>query len=324
VKCHVALTPTWSETAWFADYVLPMGVGPSATTWPASRPTPAAGSGSASRSCAATPRSRAASSAPTAAATSSTPARSGRRTSSGSTCRGGSTPTASLGIRKWFESERRARPSRSRSTSTTARCSPSGPRPGRGRRRGRADAARVHARPQRLRGARRHDHPYERRSTRPCLDGLHQGRDGVYRKPGTPGTWDGDPETLDDLHLAPSSVTGRRRRGRRRGQGGVPDAVEEARAVLRPRLADWGWPEYATPKWIPSHVHWEDLDLAGTERILLPTFRIPTSSTPGRRTRSGSTRSATVTRCGSTRATPRSSASRSPASCGSAPASGTS
>ncbi len=27
IECHVALTPTWSETAWFADYVLPMGVG---------------------------------------------------------------------------------------------------------------------------------------------------------------------------------------------------------------------------------------------------------------------------------------------------------
>jgi anaerobic selenocysteine-containing dehydrogenase len=25
VKCHVALTPTWNESAWFADYVLPMG-----------------------------------------------------------------------------------------------------------------------------------------------------------------------------------------------------------------------------------------------------------------------------------------------------------
>ncbi len=25
IKCHVALTPTWSESAWFADYVLPMG-----------------------------------------------------------------------------------------------------------------------------------------------------------------------------------------------------------------------------------------------------------------------------------------------------------
>jgi anaerobic selenocysteine-containing dehydrogenase len=27
VELHAALTPTWSETAWFADYVLPMGVG---------------------------------------------------------------------------------------------------------------------------------------------------------------------------------------------------------------------------------------------------------------------------------------------------------
>jgi len=48
-------------------------------------------------------------------------------------------------------------------------------------------------------------------------------------------------------------------------------------------IKDWGWPEYATPKWIPSHVHWEELDMepapdgtGGTERILLPTWRIPT------------------------------------------------
>jgi anaerobic selenocysteine-containing dehydrogenase len=27
IELHAALTPTWSETAWFADYVLPMGVG---------------------------------------------------------------------------------------------------------------------------------------------------------------------------------------------------------------------------------------------------------------------------------------------------------
>ncbi|MCS6846189.1 MAG: molybdopterin-dependent oxidoreductase [Anaerolineae bacterium] len=27
IGCHVALTPTWSETAWWADYVLPMGHG---------------------------------------------------------------------------------------------------------------------------------------------------------------------------------------------------------------------------------------------------------------------------------------------------------
>ena len=28
--------------------------------------------------------------------------------------------------------------------------------------------------------------------------------------------------------------------------------------------------------WIRSHVHWEDLDLEGAERILIPTFRLPT------------------------------------------------
>ena len=27
VGCHVALTPTWNETSYFADYVLPMGLG---------------------------------------------------------------------------------------------------------------------------------------------------------------------------------------------------------------------------------------------------------------------------------------------------------
>jgi len=28
IKCNVALTPTWNESAWFADYVLPMGLAP--------------------------------------------------------------------------------------------------------------------------------------------------------------------------------------------------------------------------------------------------------------------------------------------------------
>jgi anaerobic selenocysteine-containing dehydrogenase len=32
VGLHVALTPTWNETAYFADYVLPMGLPPSGTT----------------------------------------------------------------------------------------------------------------------------------------------------------------------------------------------------------------------------------------------------------------------------------------------------
>src|SRR6185369_13074719 len=28
IKCHVALTPVWNETSYFADYILPMGLGP--------------------------------------------------------------------------------------------------------------------------------------------------------------------------------------------------------------------------------------------------------------------------------------------------------
>src|SRR5258708_1210495 len=27
IRMHVSLSPTWSETAWFADYILPMGLG---------------------------------------------------------------------------------------------------------------------------------------------------------------------------------------------------------------------------------------------------------------------------------------------------------
>ena len=35
-------------------------------------------------------------------------------------------------------------------------------------------------------------------------------------------------------------------------------------------LADWGWPEYATPKWIPSQVHWEDIDMAESDELRPP------------------------------------------------------
>lgn len=41
-------------------------------------------------------------------------------------------------------------------------------------------------------------------------------------------------------------------------------------------LADWGWPEHALPGYINSHVHWHNLDIAAGEFCLLPTFRLPT------------------------------------------------
>jgi anaerobic selenocysteine-containing dehydrogenase len=41
-------------------------------------------------------------------------------------------------------------------------------------------------------------------------------------------------------------------------------------------LVDWGWPEFAIPGYIPSHVDWHELDTGAGEFCLLPTFRLPT------------------------------------------------
>jgi anaerobic selenocysteine-containing dehydrogenase len=41
-------------------------------------------------------------------------------------------------------------------------------------------------------------------------------------------------------------------------------------------LKEWKWPEYALPGYIRSHVHWSQLDRARNEFLLLPTFRLPT------------------------------------------------
>lgn len=41
-------------------------------------------------------------------------------------------------------------------------------------------------------------------------------------------------------------------------------------------MVDWKWPEYATPKYIKSHIHLEKLDQEKGEYVLVPTFRLPT------------------------------------------------
>ena len=40
-------------------------------------------------------------------------------------------------------------------------------------------------------------------------------------------------------------------------------------------MAEWGWPEYALPGYIKSHIHPEKLERAKNECMLLPTFRLP-------------------------------------------------
>jgi anaerobic selenocysteine-containing dehydrogenase len=46
--------------------------------------------------------------------------------------------------------------------------------------------------------------------------------------------------------------------------------------VYSKTLAEWGFPDDATPGYIRSHVHWRELDMEAGERCLLPTFRLPT------------------------------------------------
>ena len=41
-----------------------------------------------------------------------------------------------------------------------------------------------------------------------------------------------------------------------------------------PTLVDWGWPEYALPTYIRSHVHPQAL--GDGEKVLISTFRLPT------------------------------------------------
>jgi anaerobic selenocysteine-containing dehydrogenase len=41
-------------------------------------------------------------------------------------------------------------------------------------------------------------------------------------------------------------------------------------------LKDWKWPEQAVPRYIQSHVHFSKIDRARGEMVLLPTFRLPT------------------------------------------------
>jgi anaerobic selenocysteine-containing dehydrogenase len=43
-----------------------------------------------------------------------------------------------------------------------------------------------------------------------------------------------------------------------------------------PTMRDWGWPEYAIPTYIHSHVHPSKVDRESSEAMLISTFRLPT------------------------------------------------
>jgi anaerobic selenocysteine-containing dehydrogenase len=275
VGCHVALTPTWSETAWFADYVLPMGVG-------AERHDIASFETHAGRWIGF--RQPVLRRYAEINGDETGPARRTHEYNPGEVWEENEfwidlswriDPDGSLGIRKWFESDQRPGTPVGVDEYYGRTFADGVP----GLAEAAAEAGVTPLEFMRDRGA--YAVPgdtytaYERIVDATAVGDCERDAAGVYRRARTAGAWDGSAEALADTTLD--------------GLGDGSPAVDvdgDARAgfptpsrkleLYSTTLRDWGWPEHATPGWIPSHVHWEDLDLAGDERILLPTFRIPT------------------------------------------------
>ena len=274
VGCHVALTPTWSETSVFADYVLPMGVGAErhdvasfethAGRWIGFR-QPVLRRYAEIRGDEVGHESR---------THEFNPGEVWEENEFWIELSWRIDPDGSMGIRRWFESS--THPGTPMSVDEYYSAMFEGV-PGLA-----ADAAAAGQTPlefMRDRGAYALSGdmylPYEREVDAAALEGCEIDGAGVFRRPGTPGTWSGERGELAGLKLAglgdgsPAvEVDGTPREG-------FPTPSRKLELYSQ-TLADWGWPEYATPTWIPSHVHWENLDLEADERILLPTFRIPT------------------------------------------------
>ena len=274
VGCHVALTPTWSETSVFADYVLPMGVGAErhdvasfethAGRWIGFR-QPVMRRYAELRGQQIDHESR---------THEFNPGEVWEENEFWIELSWRIDPDGSLGIRRWFESPEHSETPMSVDEyyATMFEGVP-----------GLADdAAAAGQTPleyMRDRGAYALEGDnylaYERPVDPSALQDCEIDEAGVFRRQGTPGTWSGAPEELADLKLpglgdgSPAvQVDGTPKEG-------FPTPSRKLELYSQ-TLADWGWPEYATPTWIPSHVHWENIDLAADERILLPTFRIPT------------------------------------------------
>ena len=278
VERHACLTPTWSETAWFADYVLPMGA-----RLRAPRPDEP---GDARRALDRLPPAGAAGGARAGRASASTrpgrrtrrpgSGRCGRRTSSGSSSRGASIPTARLGIRKYFESPYR---------------------PG--------EKLRIE---EFYRWIFEHSVPglpaaAEREGLTPLAYMRKYGaflvQDNVYRTHEAaaaerrarrwtrrPGSW---PRTAQSSASRWTGVRGRASRRRRASSSST-----------RGRSRTGSGPSTRCPTYARSHVHWSGDRPGRGEMVLLPD--LPAADADplrARATPSGSTRSPTTTRCGS-------------------------
>ncbi|MEX1018465.1 MAG: molybdopterin-dependent oxidoreductase [Litorilinea sp.] len=285
VKCHIALTPTWNETAWFADYVLPMGHAGErhdlmsqethAGQWIAFRQ----------------PVRR------VAMENLGMPVRYTYEANPGEVWEENEfwielslhmDPDGSLGIRRWFES-----PYRPDATLTVAEyyrwifensvpglpaaAAQAGLSPlDYMRKFGAFEITRENYTPfaKEIAAPPLHAHP-----TQPDTPTAHTtertGSNGVPDQNGAPGendAWrvDGDARVWHADKLVGVLVDGVVRAGF--------DTPSRKLEFYSPTLAAWGWPErdYVIPWPLRSHVHPDAIDRANGEMVLLPNFRLPT------------------------------------------------
>ncbi|MEE2768714.1 MAG: molybdopterin-dependent oxidoreductase [Actinomycetota bacterium] len=270
VGCHVALTPTWNESAWFADYVLPMGVSSErhdlasyethSGRWVGFRQPVLRRHGELE----------------------------GRRFERTHEANPGEVweeeefwidlswridPDGSLGVREKFESQERPGTPLSIDEYYSMLFEQSVP--------GLPEAAEIdQVSPleyMRRKGAFAlpgdQYRPYETVVPEEQLAGAECGEDGVFRLPGTAGMHEDLAEITGHMPFIGDGSPAVQVDGRARLGFPTPSKKLE---LYSETTRDWGWPEYALPTFIRSQVHWEDLDFAAGERVLVPTFRIPT------------------------------------------------
>ncbi len=250
IKCHVALTPTWNESAWFADYVLPMGHAGErhdlmsqethAGQWIAFRqPVRRVALEQAGR--------------PVQFTYQANPGEVWEENEWWIQLSAHMDPDGSLGIRQWFESP--YRPGEIITVDEYYRWIFENSVPGLP-----AAAAQVGLTP--LQYMRRYGvfeikaenyRPFEREL--PSAEG-----EGVDE---------------NDRVLHAGKVVGVLVDGQARVGFETPSRKLE---FFSPTLHAWGWPEkeYVIPWPLPSHVHPDHIDFAAGEMLLLPNFRLPT------------------------------------------------
>jgi anaerobic selenocysteine-containing dehydrogenase len=271
VGLHVCLTPTWSETAWFADYVLPMGHGPErhdlmsqethAGRWIAFRQPV--------RRVALEKMGR-----PVQFTYEANPGEVWEETEFWIELSWCIDPDGSLGIRQYFESP--YRPDQKITVHEYFRWMFENSVPGL------PEAA-----------AREGLTPFEYMRRYGAFE-MRRGVETPYVQP-VPG------EALQDVTVDPQSRLVYSKAPAQpspnitphpafAGDGrGRPVGIQIDGRILRgfdtpsrrlefysTTLRDWGWPEYAVPGYIKSHVHPDQVDRAKSEFVLLPTFRLPT------------------------------------------------